>query len=114
MICALRRGWRHWLRDGRGARQGRGLLRAPRPKSSILFIRDAGVEDLEIYLLGTRLCMIMEVNEEFSFEAKAAADQANPRVREWEELMWHYQKPLPQAKSGEKWIIMDRIFKLEK
>jgi len=77
-------------------------------------IRDAGVEDLEIYLLGTRLCMIMEVNEEFSFEAKAAADQANPRVREWEELMWHYQKPLPQAKSGEKWIIMDRIFKLEK
>lgn len=77
-------------------------------------IRDAGVEDLELYLLGTRLFMIMEVNEDFSFEAKAAADRANPKVQEWEELMWRFQKPLPQANPGEKWIVMDRIFKLER
>ena len=32
-------------------------------------IRDAGVEDMEIYLLGTRMFMVMEVSEEFSFEA---------------------------------------------
>lgn len=73
---------------------------------------DSGIEDMEIYLLGTRLFMIMEVNERFSFEAKAQADRENPKVREWEELMWKFQKPLPAAKPGEKWLLMRRIFKL--
>ena len=77
-------------------------------------IRDAGIEDMEIYLLGTRLFMVMEVNEKFSFEGKAKADRANLKVREWEELMWKFQKPLPNAKPGEKWMVMERIFKLEK
>jgi len=76
-------------------------------------IRDSGIEDLEIYLLGTRLFMIMEVNERFSFDAKAKADAANPKVQEWEKLMWRFQKPLPQARPGEKWLLMERIFKLE-
>lgn len=76
-------------------------------------IKDSGIEDLEIYLLGTRLFMIIEVNEKFSFAAKAEADRTNPKVQEWEKLMWKFQKPLPQAKPGEKWILMDRIFKLE-
>ena len=75
-------------------------------------IRDAGIEDMEIYLLGARLFMIIEVNEGFSFETKAESDRANPKVREWEELMWKFQKPLPQAKPGEKWLPMERIFKL--
>jgi L-rhamnose mutarotase len=77
-------------------------------------IRDAGIEDMEIYLLGTRLFMVMEVNDTFSFEAKTKADRANPKVREWEELMWKFQKPLPNAKPGEKWVLMERIFKLDK
>jgi L-rhamnose mutarotase len=77
-------------------------------------IRDAGIEDMEIYLLGTRLFMVMEVNDKFSFEGKAKADRADPKVREWEELMWKFQKPLPNAKPGEKWVLMERIFKLDK
>ena len=76
-------------------------------------IKDAGIEELEIYLLGTRMFMIMEVDETFSFEAKSRADQANPKVREWEELMWKFQKPLPQARPGEKWLQMDRVFSLK-
>ena len=76
-------------------------------------IRDAGIVDLEIYLLGTRMFMIMDVNEHFSFETKARADRENPRVREWEELMWKFQKPLLNAKPGEKWMLMEKIFKLE-
>jgi L-rhamnose mutarotase len=75
-------------------------------------LRDSGIQDAEIYLLGTRLFMILEVDDHFSFEAKAKADQANEKVREWEELMWKFQKPLPQAKPGEKWLLMERIFKL--
>ena len=77
-------------------------------------IKDAGIEDLEIYLLGTRMFMVMEVNEQFSFEAKARADRENPKVREWEELMWKFQEVLPGAKPGEKWLLMETIFKLEK
>lgn len=76
-------------------------------------IKSAGVENLEIYLLGTRMFMILEAGPEFSFEAKARADRANPKVHEWEELMWKFQKALPQAKWGEKWLLMERIFKLE-
>jgi L-rhamnose mutarotase len=76
-------------------------------------IEDSGIEDMEIYLLGTRMFMIMEVNDRFSFQEKAAADLANPKVREWEQLMWKFQQALPQAKPGEKWLPMERIFKLE-
>ena len=75
-------------------------------------IKDAGIEDLEIYLLGTRMFMVMEVNQNFSFKRKAKNDQQNPKVQEWEQLMWSFQQPLPQAKPGEKWVLMDRIFKL--
>jgi L-rhamnose mutarotase len=77
-------------------------------------LKEPGIDDAEIYLLGTRLFMILEVNDEFSFEAKAQADQANPKVREWEALMWKYQSPMPQAKAGEKWLLMEKIFQLEK
>ena len=77
-------------------------------------IQDAGVEDLEIYSLGTRMFMILEVNDNFSFEAKSRADRDNARVQEWETLMWKFQQPLPQAKPGEKWLLMERIFELEK
>ena len=75
-------------------------------------IRDSGILDMEIYLLGTRLFMIIEVGEGFSFEAKAKADRENLKVRQWEELMWKFQKPLPGAKPDEKWMLMERVFKL--
>ncbi len=76
-------------------------------------IRDAGILDLEIYLQGMRMFMILEVDESFSFEKKAQADRQNPKVQEWENLMWKYQKALPEARPGEKWLLMERIFKLE-
>src|SRR5271165_4423593 len=74
-------------------------------------IKDSGIEDMEIYLLGTRMFMIMEVNELFSFEAKANADKLNSKVQEWEMLMSTFQKTLPQTKPGEKWLLMERVFK---
>src|SRR5579862_4049324 len=67
-------------------------------------IKDSGIEDLEIYLLGTRMFMIMQTNDAFSFTAKAAADNANPKVQQWETLMWKFQQALPQANPGEKWL----------
>ena len=76
-------------------------------------LKDSGIEDLEIYLLGTRMFMIMEVDENFSFEKKAKADEQDPMVQAWEQLMWRFQQALPEAESDEKWLRMERIFKLE-
>ena len=76
-------------------------------------IKEAGIADMEIHLLGTRMFMIMEVNESFSFDAKNRADRLNPKVQEWETLMSTFQTALPQAKPGEKWLLMERVFKLE-
>lgn len=74
----------------------------------------AGIEDLEIYLVENRLFMIMEVNDSFSFENKSKMDKLNPMVQKWEDLMWNYQMALPTSKPGEKWLLMDKIYQLEK
>lgn len=75
-------------------------------------IREAGILNMEIYRVGNRLAMIMEVSDDFSFSTKAAADAANSKVQEWEELMWGYQQAIPGAAPGEKWVLMERIFTL--
>ncbi len=75
-------------------------------------IEDAGITNMEIYRTGNRLFMIMETAEHFSFEGKSGMDAANPKVQEWEQLMWKFQQPLPWAREGEKWIIMNKIFQL--
>jgi L-rhamnose mutarotase len=76
-------------------------------------IREAGITNLEIYRLDTRMCMILEADDDFTFEKKAALDAANPDVQAWETLMWQFQKALPQAQPGEKWMVMTRIFDLD-
>ena len=76
-------------------------------------MKDVGIIDMEIYILGTRLFMIMEVDETFTPERKQMMDAANPKVQEWEKLMWQFQQAPPGAKNGEKWLPMERIYKLE-
>jgi len=75
-------------------------------------IKNSGIENLEIYLVATRLFMIMEVTASFSFDQKSKMDADNTKVQEWEALMWKYQQALPTAKEGEKWMLMDKIFDL--
>ena len=81
----------------------------PEVRKSIL---DAGIIEMEIYRTGNRLMMIMVTDDQYNDSAKAASDAANPKVQEWEQLMWKYQQPLPWAKEGEKWLMMERIFQL--
>ena len=75
-------------------------------------ITGSGITNMEIYRYDTRLFMIMETDDTFSFEKKGAADAANPKVQEWENLMWKYQQPLKTALKGEKWVLMNKIFQL--
>jgi L-rhamnose mutarotase len=75
-------------------------------------IKDSGIEVLDIYRTGNRMFMIIEANDDFSFEKKTAMDAGNSKVDEWEKLMWKFQQALPWAKTGEKWVLMDKIFEL--
>ena len=75
-------------------------------------IKASGITDMQLFRTGNRLFMMMETQDDFSFEAKADLDAANEKVQEWETLMSKFQQPLPWAKPGEKWMLMERIFKL--
>src|SRR4051812_22697798 len=74
----------------------------------------AGIENVELYRTGVRLFMILETNENFSFERKEQIDQADPVVQKWEALMSTYQQLLPWADKGQKWILMKPLFLLNK
>ncbi len=75
-------------------------------------IKEAGIDKMEIYRTGNRLFMMIEAMDDFSFEKKSKADAENPKVQEWEKLMWKYQQAIPGAKPDEKWVLMKKIFEL--
>ena len=75
-------------------------------------IRNSGIREMEIYRFSNRLFMIMETDDDFSFEKKAEADLSNPKVQEWEKLMWKYQQALPGSPPGAKWLPAKLVFRL--
>lgn len=81
----------------------------PEIRKSIL---DAEILDMQIYRTGNRLFMIMETSDRYDAEKKEQMDALNPKVQEWEQLMWAFQQPLPWAKEKEKWVVMEQIFQL--
>ena len=81
----------------------------PEIRESII---NSGITGMEIYRFDTRLFMMMEVNDTFSFERKGEMDADNAKVQEWENLMWKYQQPVKGALKGEKWVLMNKIFEL--
>ena len=76
-------------------------------------IKSPGITAMEIYRTGNRMFMILETDDNFSFEKKKAIDANCLDVQKWEELMWKYQQPIPWAKPGEKWVLMEKIFQFE-
>lgn len=77
-------------------------------------IRQAGIVDMQIYLTGNRMFMIMEVDDTFDPLKKATMDAKNPKVQEWETLMSKFQQVLPWAKDGKKWTELEKVFQLSK
>jgi len=76
-------------------------------------IKDSGIISMDIFLSGNRLFMIMMTSDEFSIDRKTEMDQQNPKVQEWETLMWKYQQSIPWAEKGVKWVQMESIFSLQ-
>ena len=73
-------------------------------------IKDSGVLEMEIYLLGTRLFMIVELAASDSWDEVMARMGAGPRQAEWEAFVARFQRADPTAGSAEKWQRMERIF----
>jgi len=75
-------------------------------------IRESGIEAMEIWQAGDRLVMVMETGPDFDPASKAARDATDPDVQAWERLMERFQRRLPFAKAGEKWVASERIYAL--
>ena len=78
----------------------------------IACIKESGIQNMEIYRVGNRMFMLMEVNDDFSFEKKTIIEAKYPENTKWEKLMWNYQQALPMSQPGEKWLPMKKIFQL--
>ncbi len=75
-------------------------------------IRSVGILEMEIYLRGTRMFMIVETPEDFDWDTAMARLATLPRQQEWEDLTSQFQQAVVGAASSEKWKPMERIFHL--
>lgn len=75
-------------------------------------IREVGILEMEIYILGTRLFMIVETPLDFDWATAMARLATLPRQAEWEAYMSIFQQADATATSAEKWQLMDRMFHL--
>ena len=76
-------------------------------------IRQVGIIDMQIYLLGNQSFMIMDTVDEFDFKADNARLATLPRQAEWEAHVAKYQGCDPNAVSTAKWQLMEKIFQLD-
>ena len=75
-------------------------------------IREVGILEMEIYLLGSRLVMIVDAPVAFRWSEAMKRLATLPRQAEWEALVSKFQGCRPDARSDEKWQPMERIFRL--
>lgn len=77
-------------------------------------MREVGIVDMEIYIQGTRLFMIMDTVPDFDHDKAMAALSRKPRQSEWEAYVSRFQQSSAEATADEKWQLMERIYKLDK
>lgn len=75
-------------------------------------IKAVGILEMEIYLLGNRLFMIVDAPVDFNWDEAMARLATLPRQQEWEEYVAMFQDCRADATSDEKWQMMERIFHL--
>lgn len=75
-------------------------------------IRQVGILEMEIYILGTRLFMIVETPADLDLDAAMNKLATLPRQAEWEAYMSELQDTSADATSDEKWQMMERMFYL--
>ncbi len=75
-------------------------------------IKEVGILEMEIYILGSRLFLIVETPLDFDWETAMKRLSTLPRQQEWEDYMSIFQQAAEGASSAEKWQLMERMFKL--
>ena len=75
-------------------------------------MKEVGIIDMEIYLLGNRLFMIMDTVADFDHERAMDQLAGKPRQSEWEAYVSRFQQTSAEATADEKWQLMELIFKL--
>ena len=82
------------------------------PAAVTASIRRAGIRDMRIFRVGTRLVMLMETDPDYDPAVKSASDAADPDVVAWERLMDRFQQAIPGAIPGTKWTETTQIYAL--
>ena len=75
-------------------------------------IREVGILEMEIYILGTKLVMIVDAPIDFDWDEAMARLATLPRHAEWEAFVAKFQGCSAEARSDEKWQMMERMFYL--
>ncbi|MBQ2342506.1 MAG: L-rhamnose mutarotase [Bacteroidaceae bacterium] len=75
-------------------------------------IREVGILEMEIYILGTKLVMIVDAPIDFDWDEAMARLATLPRQAEWEAFVAKFQGCSAEARSDEKWQMMERMFYL--
>lgn len=76
-------------------------------------MKEVGILDMEIYISGNRLFMIMDTVIDFDHEEAMEELAGKPRQQEWEAYVSSFQKTDEDATADEKWQLMERIYKLD-
>ncbi|WDE96932.1 L-rhamnose mutarotase [Lentisphaera profundi] len=76
-------------------------------------MKDIGICDMEIYIFGNRLFMIMETTPDFDHDSAFAKLAKMPRQSEWEASMAKFQNTSADASAEDKWQLMERIYKMD-
>jgi len=76
-------------------------------------MQEVGIMDMEIYLQGNTLFMIMETVADFDHETAMNELASKPRQAEWEAYVSQFQKTTESASANEKWQLMERIYKMD-
>ena len=76
-------------------------------------MKSVGIVDMEIYLVDTRLFMIMDTLPDFDHDSAMAELAKKPRQTEWETFVSRFQNSDEDEPPAEKWELVERIFKLD-
>lgn len=75
-------------------------------------IKSVGILDMQIYIHGSVLFMIVETTDDFDWIEDNRRLSQLPRQAEWEAYMSKFQQADPGMASNEKWVMMEKIFGL--
>jgi len=76
-------------------------------------MKEVGIIDMEIYIHGNILFMIMDTVADFDHEKAMTELASKPGQKEWETYVSRFQNTSADATAGGKWELMERIYEMD-